>query len=135
MSEGNEVIGYLPDEKPTPGKLFFYALQQVIVMFPATIAVALITASGIHDDFCQRPGDTLLYHDIRKENTSLLRFIICLSYGDFKYGGFSGDGSTDCSLPVNRHPADAADPVCTVRNYHVRLRFRGSRPFGALQRS
>lgn len=43
MSEGNEVIGYLPDEKPTPGKLFFYALQQVIVMFPATIAVALIT--------------------------------------------------------------------------------------------
>ena len=43
MSEGNEVIGYLPDEKQTPGKLFFYALQQVIVMFPATIAVAMIT--------------------------------------------------------------------------------------------
>lgn len=38
-----EVIGYLPDEKPTPGKLLLYALQQVIVMFPATIAVALIT--------------------------------------------------------------------------------------------
>lgn len=43
MSQQNATIGYLPDEKPTPGKLFFYALQQVIVMFPATIAVALIT--------------------------------------------------------------------------------------------
>lgn len=37
------VVGYLPDEKPAPGKLLLYALQQVIVMFPATIAVALIT--------------------------------------------------------------------------------------------
>lgn len=36
-------IGYLPDEKPPVGKLLLYALQQVIVMFPATIAVALIT--------------------------------------------------------------------------------------------
>lgn len=43
MSQQNATIGYLPDEKPTPGKLFLYALQQVIVMFPATIAVALIT--------------------------------------------------------------------------------------------
>ncbi|NLH00597.1 MAG: xanthine permease [Clostridiales bacterium] len=37
------VVGYLQDEKPSPGKLLLYALQQVIVMFPATIAVALIT--------------------------------------------------------------------------------------------
>jgi len=37
------MIGYLPDETPSFGKLFLYALQQVIVMFPATIAVALIT--------------------------------------------------------------------------------------------
>ena len=36
-------IGYLPDERPPAGKLLLYALQQVIVMFPATIAVALIT--------------------------------------------------------------------------------------------
>lgn len=36
-------IGYLPDEKPPVGKLLLYALQQVVVMFPATIAVALIT--------------------------------------------------------------------------------------------
>ncbi len=45
--EGKQVdqrkIGYLPDERPPVGKLLLYALQQVIVMFPATIAVALIT--------------------------------------------------------------------------------------------
>ena len=36
-------IGYLPDETPPVGKLLLYALQQVVVMFPATITVALIT--------------------------------------------------------------------------------------------
>ncbi len=35
--------GYLPDETPPVGKLLLYALQQVIVMFPATVTVALIT--------------------------------------------------------------------------------------------
>lgn len=35
--------GYLPDERPPLWKLFLYALQQVIVMFPATVLVALIT--------------------------------------------------------------------------------------------
>lgn len=43
MTKEKEIIGYLPDEKPSAGKLVLYALQQVIVMFPATIAVALIT--------------------------------------------------------------------------------------------
>jgi len=43
MQKVNPVIGYLPDERPTMWKLFFYAIQQVIVMFPATVAVALIT--------------------------------------------------------------------------------------------
>ena len=38
-----EVYGYLPQEKPEFGKLLLYAIQQVIVMFPATITVALIT--------------------------------------------------------------------------------------------
>ncbi len=41
-----DTIGYLPDERPSFGKLFLYALQQIIVMFPATILVALIT--GFH---------------------------------------------------------------------------------------
>ncbi len=43
MSSQNSSLGYLPDERPPFWKLLFYALQQVIVMFPATIAVALIT--------------------------------------------------------------------------------------------
>lgn len=37
------INAYLPDERPTTWKLLLYALQQVIVMFPATVAVALIT--------------------------------------------------------------------------------------------
>jgi len=43
MSKERQTIGYLPDERPSPAKLLLYALQQVIVMFPATVAVALIT--------------------------------------------------------------------------------------------
>ncbi|UUX33441.1 uracil-xanthine permease family protein [Fundicoccus culcitae] len=42
-AKDNEVIGYLPDERPAFGRLMLYALQHVIVMFPATVAVALIT--------------------------------------------------------------------------------------------
>lgn len=42
----NPTIGYLPDERPPVWKLLLYAIQQVIVMFPATVAVALIT--GFH---------------------------------------------------------------------------------------
>ncbi|NLO64078.1 MAG: xanthine permease [Clostridiales bacterium] len=34
---------YLPDERPPLWKLFLYAIQQIIVMFPATVLVALIT--------------------------------------------------------------------------------------------
>jgi uracil permease len=41
-----QTIGYLPDERPPFWKLLLYALQQVIVMFPATVAVAIIT--GFH---------------------------------------------------------------------------------------
>ena len=46
MSKEPKVIGYLPDEKPPFWKLILYALQQIIVMFPATILVALLT--GFH---------------------------------------------------------------------------------------
>lgn len=46
MTKEQEVIGYLPDEKPPVWKLLLYAIQQVIVMFPATVAVAIIT--GFH---------------------------------------------------------------------------------------
>lgn len=46
MKKKKEVMGYLPDEKPALWQLLLYALQQVIVMFPATVTVALIT--GFH---------------------------------------------------------------------------------------
>ncbi len=46
MTSNTPPIGYLPDEKPPVWKLLLYALQQVVVMFPATITVALIT--GFH---------------------------------------------------------------------------------------
>jgi len=46
MSKNQQVIGYLPDERPPIWKLLLYAIQQVIVMFPATVAVAIIT--GFH---------------------------------------------------------------------------------------
>ena len=41
-----QMVGYLPDEKPTTGKLIIFALQQLLVMFPATILVAILT--GFH---------------------------------------------------------------------------------------
>lgn len=46
MSVQTQSLGYLPDERPPFWKLLLYALQQVIVMFPATITVALLT--GFH---------------------------------------------------------------------------------------
>lgn len=46
MINKKHAIGYLPDERPPFWKLLLYAIQQVIVMFPATVAVAIIT--GFH---------------------------------------------------------------------------------------
>ena len=46
MVKSQQMIGYLPDERPPVWKLLLYAIQQVIVMFPATVAVAIIT--GFH---------------------------------------------------------------------------------------
>ncbi|HBP37955.1 MAG TPA: xanthine permease [Clostridiales bacterium] len=43
MKRDAPTVGYLPDERPPFWKLILYALQQVIVMFPATVTVALIT--------------------------------------------------------------------------------------------
>jgi len=44
--KSTNVIGYLPDERPPAIKLLLYSIQQVIVMFPATVTVALVT--GFH---------------------------------------------------------------------------------------
>ena len=43
MKENHDAIGYLPEERPGFVKLLLYAIQQVIVMFPATVTVALVT--------------------------------------------------------------------------------------------
>jgi uracil permease len=43
MNTSKPITGYLPDQRPPVWKLLLYALQQVIVMFPATVAVAIIT--------------------------------------------------------------------------------------------
>lgn len=48
MSSKQQNVGYLPDEKPPFSQLILFALQQIIVMFPATVLVALLT--GFHVD-------------------------------------------------------------------------------------
>ncbi len=40
-------IGYLPDERPPFWKLILFALQQILVMFPATVLVAVLTKFDI----------------------------------------------------------------------------------------
>ena len=47
MASSKEMVtGYLPDETPSVGKLLVFAFQQILVMFPATVTVALLT--GFH---------------------------------------------------------------------------------------
>ncbi len=43
MKQHHAAVGYLPQERPGFIKLLLYAIQQVIVMFPATVTVALVT--------------------------------------------------------------------------------------------
>lgn len=43
MKLTQNAAGYLPEERPSTIKLLLYAIQQVIVMFPATVTVALVT--------------------------------------------------------------------------------------------
>ncbi|MDY0277333.1 MAG: solute carrier family 23 protein [Acholeplasma sp.] len=40
--EKEKVVGYLPDDKPTKGKAIVFALQQFLVMLPATVLAAII---------------------------------------------------------------------------------------------
>src|SRR5690554_845189 len=42
MEQHKATIGYLPDEKPKFGKAIIFALQQFLVMLPATILAAII---------------------------------------------------------------------------------------------
>ena len=43
MKQLRSEVGYLPEERPSWIRLILYAIQQVIVMFPATVTVALVT--------------------------------------------------------------------------------------------
>jgi len=45
--EKARVIGYLPQDNPPPLKLLAFAIQHVIVMFPATVLVAILTGFDI----------------------------------------------------------------------------------------
>ena len=42
-----KVMGFLPDDTPPVWKLIFFALQQMVVMFPATVLVAILTCFHI----------------------------------------------------------------------------------------
>jgi len=71
MTVKNQKIGYLPDETPSVGKLLLYALQQVIVMFPATIAVALITGFQVSTTIFASGLATLCFILITKKRIPL----------------------------------------------------------------
>ena len=43
----SRAFGYLPDESPSLGKLIVFAFQQILVMFPATVLVAILTGFDI----------------------------------------------------------------------------------------
>ena len=57
MKQSNSAVGYLPEERPSFIKLLFYGIQQVIVMFPATVTVA---PTGEVILVCAENHDTLL---------------------------------------------------------------------------
>jgi len=71
MTVKNQKIGYLPNETPSFGKLMLYALQQVIVMFPATIAVALITGFQVSTTIFASGLATLCFIFITKKRIPL----------------------------------------------------------------
>lgn len=48
MKKNLNVVGYLPDEKPSLGKALMFALQQFLVMLPATV-LAVIIMNGTGD--------------------------------------------------------------------------------------
>ncbi len=66
-----EVLGYLPDEVPETGRLLLYAIQQVIVMFPATITVALVTGFQVSTTIFASGLATLCFTLITKKKIPL----------------------------------------------------------------
>lgn len=60
------VHGYLPDERPPLGKLLLFALQQILVMFPATVLVALLTGFHVSTTIFASGFATLIFIFITK---------------------------------------------------------------------
>lgn len=71
MTNKKEVYGYLPDEVPSTARLILYAIQQVIVMFPATITVALITGFQVSTTIFASGLATLCFILITKKKIPL----------------------------------------------------------------
>ena len=72
MSKYQRVIGYLPDERPPFWKLLLYAIQQVVVMFPATVLVAILTKFHISTTIFASGLAQFVYIGYRQKNTSIL---------------------------------------------------------------
>ncbi len=62
---------YLPDENPPINKLILYAFQQILVMFPATITVALITGFPVSTTIFSCGLSTICFILITKKQVPL----------------------------------------------------------------
>lgn len=82
MKQSNSAVGYLPEERPGFVKLLLYAIQQVIVMFPATVTVALVTGFQVSTTIFASGLATLCFILITGRKIPLvLRLQLCLSHG------------------------------------------------------
>lgn len=77
MAKAPQVIGYLPDERPPLWKLLLYAIQQVIVMFPATVANHH-RLPCFHNHLRKRSCNSLFHPGDRKKNSIVLWFKLFL---------------------------------------------------------
>ena len=76
-SKNNQPIGYLPDECPSLVELILFALQQIVVMFPATVLVALITGFHVSTTIFASGLATLCFILVTRKKIHLYYFLIC----------------------------------------------------------
>ena len=75
------VVGYLPDERPPIWKLILFALQQILVMFPATVLVALLTGFHVSTTIFASGLATICFSARHpRQDTPLLWFQLFLHY-------------------------------------------------------
>ena len=74
MSKKNQVIGYLPDERPPFIKLALYAIQQVIVNVSCNSDGRSCNhrLSHLNDDLCKRSCYAMFFAHYRQKVASLL---------------------------------------------------------------